>query len=141
MLRPSYYFPRLHRETEKYTPREGPWRRPETDPSEPRWLKSGSVELEGLTLSYAPELPQVLRGLDLRVAPGERVGVCGRTGAGKSSLSAALFNLTESWTGSVRLDGVEARGLGLHTLRSQLTIIPQVRSNKLPDGYFDVSNY
>jgi ABC-type multidrug transport system fused ATPase/permease subunit len=141
------------RETEKYTPKEGAWRNPDKDPKEEkykkyvqkiflafrkynfifkknidysiRWLKKGKVEFKELTLSYAPDLPAVLRGVNLSIKAGERVGVCGRTGAGKSSLAAALFNLVESWNGEILLDGVSVKDLGLHALRSQLTIIPQ----------------
>ncbi len=58
-----------------------------------RWLTQGKIEFENVSLSYAPDLPPVLRDISLRIEAGERVGVCGRTGAGKSSLAAALFNL------------------------------------------------
>ncbi len=105
------------RETEKYTPTEGPWRIPESDPKDPKWLKDGALELTELTMSYAPELEPVLKGIDLSIEAGQKIGVCGRTGAGKSSLSVALFNLVESWSGSIRLDGVEVKNIGLHTLR------------------------
>ncbi len=113
------------RETEKYTPVEGEWRRPGTDPDpdpDPegggeRWLKDGRIRMENLTLSYARDLPAVLHGLTLTISPGEKVGVCGRTGAGKSSLVSALFNLVESWSGKIELDGVDIRKIGLHTLR------------------------
>ncbi len=96
-------------------------------------------------MSYAPDLEPVLHDLSLRISGGERVGVCGRTGAGKSSLSTVLFNLVESWSGSVKLDGVDVRDMGLHTLRSNLTMIPQdpmlfhasVRRNVDPAGQFD----
>jgi len=113
------------RETEKYTPKEAEWRQPGVDPKEEKWLKRGDVEFKELTLAYAPGLPNVLRGVNLTIKAGERVGVCGRTGAGKSSLAAALFNLVESWDGDILLDGVDVKPIGLHALRSQLTIIPQ----------------
>ena len=53
--------------------------------------------MDELNLAYAPDLPYVLKDLTLEIKSGEKVGVCGRTGAGKSSLSVALFNLVESW--------------------------------------------
>ena len=56
---------------------------------------------------------------------GEKVGIVGRTGAGKSSLTLALFRIIEPVTGSISIDGVDVSKLGLHTLRSRLTIIPQ----------------
>ncbi len=75
------------------------------------------MEISNLTLSYSPSLPPVLRDLTLSVGAGERVGVCGRTGAGKSSLVTAFFNLVESWSGDIKLDGVSIKDIGLHTLR------------------------
>jgi ABC-type multidrug transport system fused ATPase/permease subunit len=55
-----------------------------------------------------------------------KVGIVGRTGAGKSSLSLSLFRIIEAAEGSIFIDGIDISKLGLHTLRSQLTIIPQV---------------
>ena len=81
------------RETEKYTPKEGLWRHTQSDPKDEHWLKDGKIEIRNLTLSYAPDLEPVLHGIDLDVKAGEKIGVCGRTGAGKSSLSMALFNM------------------------------------------------
>ena len=113
------------RETEKYTPQEATWRNIRVDPEDQKWLKKGSIEFKDYSMSYAPDLDPVLQGLNLSINAGEKIGVCGRTGAGKSSLSVALFNLVESWKGQILLDGVDIGPLGLHTLRSQLTIIPQ----------------
>ena len=93
------------RETEKYTPQEGPWRNQDNDPKPVEcWLKKGKVEFKDLVLSYAPELDPVLKGLNLSIQSGEKVGVCGRTGAGKSSLAVAIFNMVEAWKGDIVLD-------------------------------------
>lgn len=113
------------RETEKYTPQEGAWTRPDTDPKGAKWLTQGSVEFDRLSLAYDQDLPKVLHNLSLKIEPGQKIGVCGRTGAGKSSISVALFNLVTSWEGSIRLDQRETKSLGLHTLRSQMTVISQ----------------
>ena len=116
------------RETEKHAPREGEWSNPAVDPKEKNWLQKGSLEFCDVTMSYADDLPNVLRGLSLRIQGGEKIGICGRTGAGKSSIAVTIFNLIDSRTGDIRLDGIETKNLGLHTLRSNLTVIPQVKS-------------
>lgn len=67
-----------------------------------------------------------LQGLDIKVAAGSKVGVVGRTGAGKSSLINTLFRLMELDAGVIRVDGVDISQLGLHQLRGALAIIPQV---------------
>lgn len=113
------------RETEENAPVERPWRNPEVDPKDRRWVKRGDIQFHNLTLSYDEDLDPVLKGVNLTIKSGEKVGVCGRTGAGKSSLAVALLNLVDSWTGQMLLDGVDVRALGLHTLRSQITMIPQ----------------
>lgn len=76
-------------------------------------------------LSYRPGLPPVLKGVDLHVDGGQKIGVVGRTGAGKSSMMAVLFRLIEISSGSITIDGVDISKLGLKALRSHLSIIPQ----------------
>lgn len=66
-----------------------------------------------------------MKEIDLLVNPREKVGIVGRTGAGKSSLITALFRLTELSNGSITMDGIPIESLGLHTLRSKISIIPQ----------------
>ena len=79
--------------------------------------------IEGLTVRYPTATRPALRGLSLSVAGGLRVGVVGRTGAGKSTLAAALFRLVAHEAGSVRLDGVDiCRGMGLGALRRKLAM-------------------
>jgi ABC-type multidrug transport system fused ATPase/permease subunit len=68
----------------------------------------------------------VLRGLSFKVEAGFKVGVVGRTGAGKSSLIGALFRLTEIESGFISVDGVDTKTLGLRRLRSAMALIPQV---------------
>ncbi|CAM9713918.1 unnamed protein product [Discosporangium mesarthrocarpum] len=80
-----------------------------------------------LTLRYRQDLPAVLKGLSLFVKGGSRVGVVGRTGAGKSSLISALFRLVEQGPGcgTILIDGVDTSQVGLHDLRPRLSVIPQ----------------
>ncbi|KAK3328916.1 P-loop containing nucleoside triphosphate hydrolase protein [Apodospora peruviana] len=89
------------------------------------WPTGGSIEVEDLVVSYAPDLPAVLKGLTFSVKSNERIGVVGRTGAGKSSLTLALFRFLEARSGSVYIDGLDISKIKLHDLRSRLAIIPQ----------------
>jgi len=89
------------------------------------WPDRGHIKIEGLSMRYRPELPTVLKQLTCEFQPGENVGICGRTGSGKSSLMISLFRIVEPCGGRVVIDGVDIASIGLHDLRSQLTIIPQ----------------
>lgn len=90
------------------------------------WPSSGEVVLSNLRLRYRPELPLVLHGVNLLIPGGKKVGFCGRTAAGKSSLMLSLLRLVEAEEGSaVEIDGIDIRSVGLKTLRSRVTIIPQ----------------
>ena len=87
---------------------------------------------------YRDDLPLTLNHVTLNIVPGERVGVVGRTGAGKSSLLGTLFRLNEICGGKIVIDGVDISRLGLHQLRSRIAIIPQVHSQALPLSPFNV---
>lgn len=89
------------------------------------WPPEGRLDVEGLVASYAPDLPPVIKGLSFKVDKNERVGVVGRTGAGKSSLTLALFRFLEARAGTIAIDGVDISKIKLHDLRSRLAIIPQ----------------
>jgi ABC-type multidrug transport system fused ATPase/permease subunit len=104
------------------------------------WPSQGKMEVENLVVAYAPDLPPVLRRLNFEVKPKERIGVVGRTGAGKSSLTLAIFRFLEATEGTIFVDGLDISKIKLHDLRSRLAIIPQdpvlfsgtVRSNLDP---------
>ncbi len=76
-------------------------------------------------MRYRPELELCLKDVSFKINGGERVGVCGRTGAGKSSLTLALFRILEASAGKISIDGVDVSTIGLHDLRSIVSIIPQ----------------
>lgn len=89
------------------------------------WPTQGSVRFSSLCLRYRSELPLVLRGVDMDIAAGEKVGICGRTGAGKSSLMVALFRICEFDRGTIFIDDVDITTVKLRELRRSLAIIPQ----------------
>uniref|UniRef100_A0A8D1I5Q9 ABC-type glutathione-S-conjugate transporter n=2 Tax=Sus scrofa TaxID=9823 RepID=A0A8D1I5Q9_PIG len=106
------------------TPKEAPWR-PPSCAARPPWPRGGQIEFRNFGLRYRPELPLAVRGVSFKIHAGEKVGIVGRTGAGKSSLAGGLLRLLEAAEGGIWIDGVPIAQVGLHTLRSRITIIPQ----------------
>ncbi|NXJ08863.1 MRP3 protein, partial [Odontophorus gujanensis] len=106
------------------TETEAPWviedKRPPAD-----WPSRGELEFVNYSVRYRKGLDLVLKDLNLRVHGGEKIGIVGRTGAGKSSMTLCLFRILEAVKGEIRIDGVRISEIGLHDLRSRLTIIPQ----------------
>ncbi|PVI02115.1 putative ABC transporter [Periconia macrospinosa] len=90
----------------------------------PSWPERGEIQFNQVQMRYRPELPLVVQNLTLQIRPGERIGIVGRTGAGKSTILTALFRLVE-YEGKICIDGVDIAKIGLQDLRSKLTIIPQ----------------
>lgn len=116
-----------------------------TSPSDPppgTWPTNGAVEFCDYSARYRPELPDILKKLNLSITSKEKIGVVGRSGAGKSSFSLAIFRIVEASHGHISIDGADTSLLGLRTLRQNLSIIPQdaqifagtVRSNLDPFG-------
>lgn len=89
------------------------------------WPEHGLVEFDNVCLRYRDGLPLALNGLSFVIEPGKRCGVVGRTGAGKSTLTIALFRLAELESGRCLIDGVDLSTLGLSDVRGRLSIIPQ----------------
>eukprot|EP00933_Yihiella_yeosuensis_P000860 TRINITY_DN101376_c0_g1_i1.p1 TRINITY_DN101376_c0_g1~~TRINITY_DN101376_c0_g1_i1.p1 ORF type:complete len:709 (+),score=126.58 TRINITY_DN101376_c0_g1_i1:186-2129(+) len=87
--------------------------------------QSPALQLENVNLRYQPGLPLILQGFSLTVWQGEKLGVCGRTGSGKSTLFQACFRMVEVEAGKILVHGVESMSMSLPTLRSQLAIVPQ----------------
>ncbi|KAG2427456.1 hypothetical protein HXX76_012392 [Chlamydomonas incerta] len=92
----------------------------------PGWPAAGCVEFRNVTLRYRPGLPLVLRGVSFKAEARDKVGVVGRTGAGKSSLLGCLFRLVEVERGQVVIDDLDIARLALRQLRARLSLIPQV---------------
>ncbi|CDQ87889.1 unnamed protein product, partial [Oncorhynchus mykiss] len=103
---------------------EAPWEVEDKKPS-PDWPSQGKVEFLDYSVRYREGLDLVLKNLTLSVVGGEKIGIVGRTGAGKSSMTLCLFRLLEAAGGEITIDGVKISEIGLHDLRSKLTIIPQ----------------
>lgn len=89
------------------------------------WPSGGKVEFKDVTMRYRPELEPALRRLNFSVNAGEKLGVVGRTGSGKSSIIVTLLRLTECESGHIYIDGQDVQALGLVKLRQSLAMIPQ----------------
>ncbi|GAB6030102.1 Multidrug resistance-associated protein 1 [Chamberlinius hualienensis] len=106
------------------SPTEAEWEVAETKQSK-SWPVKGEMAFNNYSTRYRPGLDLVLKKVSFNIRDGEKVGIVGRTGAGKSSMTLGLFRIIESAGGSIFIDGVDIATLGLHDLRSRLTIIPQ----------------
>ncbi|CAK9265220.1 unnamed protein product [Sphagnum jensenii] len=91
----------------------------------PGWPSAGAIEFKNVVMRYRPELPPVLHGLSVQISSMEKVGIVGRTGAGKSSMINTLFRIVEMESGQIVIDGLDIRRMGLSDLREKLGIIPQ----------------
>uniref|UniRef100_A0AAQ6A569 ATP-binding cassette, sub-family C (CFTR/MRP), member 3 n=1 Tax=Amphiprion ocellaris TaxID=80972 RepID=A0AAQ6A569_AMPOC len=106
------------------TKTEAPWEVEDKKPSS-EWPMQGNVEFNDYSVRYREGLDLVLKNITLKVKGGEKIGIVGRTGAGKSSMTLCLFRLLEAAAGEITIDDVKIAEIGLHDLRSKLTIIPQ----------------
>ncbi|XP_018411207.1 PREDICTED: multidrug resistance-associated protein 7 [Nanorana parkeri] len=91
----------------------------------PEWPRNGCIEFRDAILCYRPGLPNALDGVNFSISPGEKIGIVGRTGSGKSSLFLALFRMIELNSGHILIDDTSTQELALEDLRSRLAIIPQ----------------
>ncbi|XP_041058370.1 ATP-binding cassette sub-family C member 9 isoform X3 [Carcharodon carcharias] len=89
------------------------------------WPQQGEIKIQDLCVRYDPTLKPVLKHVKAYITPGQKVGICGRTGSGKSSLSLAFFRMVDIFEGKIVIDGIDICKLPLHTLRSRLSIILQ----------------
>ena len=104
---------------------EASWGSQQQDKPSNEWPDTGAVTFEKYAMRYRPGLDLVLKNIDAKVNGGEKIGIVGRTGAGKSSLTMALFRLVEPADGYIFIDNKDTSKLGLHDLRTKITIIPQ----------------
>ncbi|XP_076117591.1 multidrug resistance-associated protein 1-like [Mytilus galloprovincialis] len=111
---------------QEYTenPTEAAWEIPEKEPSS-SWPEIGCIEFQDYGVRYREGLDLVLKGITCTIQQNEKIGIVGRTGAGKSSLTMALFRILEKAKGKIIIDGIDISTIGLHDLRSKITIIPQ----------------
>ena len=89
------------------------------------WPQEGKIEFIDVELRYRPNTEMVLKKLNFTVKPGHKVGIVGRTGAGKSTISMALTRIVELYGGRIEIDGVDIAKMELADLRNQITMIPQ----------------
>ncbi|KAK2533376.1 Abcc1 [Columba guinea] len=104
--------------------KEAEWSIEQTAPAS-TWPEEGKVEFRGYGLRYREDLDLVLKNINVTINGGEKIGIVGRTGAGKSSLTLGLFRINEAAKGEILIDGVNIAKIGLHDLRFKITIIPQ----------------
>jgi ABC-type multidrug transport system fused ATPase/permease subunit len=109
-----------------HMPPEAGFYKEEVEPSI-NWPTEGRIEFKNYKLKYRPELASVLKDINLKISPRDKIGVIGRTGAGKSSIFQALFRLIDKSTtdGQIFIDGIDISKISLKNLRSVLNIIPQ----------------
>lgn len=106
------------------TEKEAEWKlEPSSVPA--GWPTEGCIDIKGFSLRYRRDLEPAIRNISISIQGGEKVGIVGRTGAGKSSLTLGLFRIIEAAEGQIFIDGMDISKLGLHELRSRITIIPQ----------------
>ena len=122
---------------------EPEWSIEETKPAI-TWPDEGKIRIENYSLKYRNELDYVLKDLNVEINAGEKIGIVGRTGAGKSTLTLAMLRMIETTKGKIFIDNVDINTIGLHDLRHKVTIIPQdpvifsgtIRMNLDPFGTF-----
>jgi ABC-type multidrug transport system fused ATPase/permease subunit len=105
-------------------PQEADAKKPDVEPKED-WPHEGALQFQDVWMRYRPELDPVLKGVSFEVSPGDKIGIVGRTGSGKSSLIVTLFRLVEPFQGKIVLDGIDILSLGLDDVRGRIAAIPQ----------------
>ncbi|GCB78590.1 hypothetical protein scyTo_0017756, partial [Scyliorhinus torazame] len=91
----------------------------------PNWPDEGEIKIQNLSVRYDSSLKPVLKNVNAHISPGQKVGICGRTGSGKSSFSLAFFRMVDMFEGRIIIDGIDICKLPINTLRSRLSIILQ----------------
>ncbi|PLW46988.1 hypothetical protein PCANC_06527 [Puccinia coronata f. sp. avenae] len=104
---------------------EGPWETAAHNRPHPSWPEGGEIVFEGVACRYRDGMEEVLKGVNLRVHAHEKIGICGRTGAGKSTLTSLLSRLMDPSAGRILVDGLDISTIGLHDLRARIAVVPQ----------------
>ena len=89
-----------------------------------QWPHEGKVSFDNVSLRYRPKTPIVLKELSFEIEKGQKIGICGRTGAGKSTIAQTLSRLIELEEGSIIIDGIDISKMQLKELRQKVTVIP-----------------
>lgn len=92
---------------------------------EKQWPTNGQIKFEDVELRYRPNTDIVLRGISFTIHSGQKIGIVGRTGAGKSTISLALTRIVELYSGHILIDGLNITDLPIQKLRDKITVIPQ----------------
>ncbi|CAH7667979.1 P-loop containing nucleoside triphosphate hydrolase protein [Phakopsora pachyrhizi] len=109
------------------------------------WPSKGSIRAKNIFMRYRPSLPEAIKGMSFEIQGGERIGIVGRTGAGKSSLLMCLLRMVELESGDLSVDGYDISKINLERLRNSISVIPQdavifqgtLRSNLDPLGEYE----
>ncbi len=105
---------------------EAPLELPSDKSIDPAWPNSGAIEVHATTVRYRPGLARALDRVSFSIPSGSRIGVVGRTGSGKSTVVQTLFRLLEAEEGTITIDDVDILKIGLHRLRTSISVIPQI---------------
>ena len=89
------------------------------------WSKRGNIEFINYYASYRPNTPEILKNINLKIESGEKIGIVGKTGSGKSSLINALSRIIEPKSGNIIIDDVDIQNITLKILREKISILPQ----------------
>ena len=118
------------------------------DKNSENWLKNGKIEFKNFSVKYRKDTELVLKNINILINPGEKIGIVGRTGSGKSTITLCLFRLLEAFEGEIYIDDIDISGIPLEILRKNITIIPQdpvlisgtLRFNIDPFNYYTDNN-
>lgn len=89
------------------------------------WPEKGVIKFTDVDMRYQDSMPLALKDINIIIQARERIAVVGKTGAGKSSILAALFRTVELASGTIKIDGVDIKMVGLEDLRSKISVVPQ----------------
>ena len=104
-------------------PQEADWETQYKESLPSDWPSSGRLEMDQVSAKYRTNLSEAVKDLKLILNSGEKLGICGTTGAGKSTLASVILRIIETTNGEIQLDGVDTTKIGLQDLRSKITIL------------------